>query len=189
MSFSFCFPFRKWQQTNNHKSIVSCCQFGDSGYPLCYHQVRHVILLKSCAISLIFWIRCYHNVMNTIALKLYDYITFFHMKLVTIVLRFVLHIKYRYIYFFAFAWLIQNTIFHWRTKTELNTNIYNLPSEDFGGNQRSYDEHIHLEEMYSTVEEADYNHMPRCSGDHVVNNNTEAEDLGEYDVLRGKNQN
>ena len=41
----------------------------------------------------------------------------------------------------------------------------------------------------STVEEADYNHMTRCSGDHVGNNNTEAEDLGEYDVLRGKRQN
>ena len=134
MSFSFCFPFRKRQQTNNHKSIVSCCQFGDSGYPLCYHQVRHVILLKSYATSLIFWIHCYHNVMNTIALKLYDYITFFHMKLVTIVLRLVLHIKYRYIYFLRLPGWYRTRFCHWRTKTELNTNIYNLPSEDFGGN-------------------------------------------------------
>ena len=146
MSFSFCFPFRRRQQTNNHKSIVSCCQFGDSGYPLCYHQVRHVILLKSYATSLIFWIHCYHNVMNTIALKLYDYITFFHMKLVTIVLRLVLHIKYRYIYFFAFAWLIQNTIFSLENKDGIKYKYIQsiqLPSEDFGGNQRSYDEHIH----------------------------------------------
>ena len=43
--------------------------------------------------------------------------------------------------------------------------------------------------MYSTVEEARFNHMTQCVEDHVGNNNTEAEDLGEYDVLRGKRQN
>ena len=43
--------------------------------------------------------------------------------------------------------------------------------------------------MYSTVEEARFNHMTQSIEDHVGDNNTEAEDLGEYDVLRGKRQN
>ena len=77
----------------------------------------------------------------------------------------------------------------WRTETEVNTNIYTLPSEEFDEHQRRSDEEIHLEEMYSTVEEARFNNIMQCIEDHVGDSNTEAEDLGEYDVLRRKRQN
>ncbi|XP_078333152.1 neuroglian-like isoform X2 [Crassostrea virginica] len=76
----------------------------------------------------------------------------------------------------------------WKTETEVNTNIYTLPSEEFDEHQRRSDEEIHLEEMYSTVEEASFNHKTQCIEDNV-DSNTEAEDLGEYDVLRGKRKN
>ena len=77
----------------------------------------------------------------------------------------------------------------WKTETEVYTNIYTQPSEEFDEHQRRSDEEIHLEDMYSTVEEARFNHMTQSIEDHVGDNNTEAEDLGEYDVLRGKRQN
>ena len=76
-----------------------------------------------------------------------------------------------------------------RTKTELKTNIYTPPIEELNDNNRRTDEDIQLEEMYSTAEETDSSHIKRCSKEHVNNKNTEDEDLGEYDVLRGKRQN
>ena len=77
----------------------------------------------------------------------------------------------------------------WRRKTEVNTDIYTLPSEEFDEHQRRSYEEIRLEEMYSTLEEANSNHMTRCSEDHVGSNNTEVEDIGEYNGLRYQCQN
>ena len=76
-----------------------------------------------------------------------------------------------------------------RTDTKLKTNIHTAPSEEWNENHRGNDEDIQLEEMYSTAEETDFSHIKRCSKRHVDNKNTEDEDLGEYDVLRGKRQN
>nr|XP_022328951.1 uncharacterized protein LOC111127909 isoform X3 [Crassostrea virginica] len=76
-----------------------------------------------------------------------------------------------------------------RTDTELKTNIHTAPTEEWNENHRGNDEDIQLEEMYSTAEETDSSHIKRCSKRHGDNKNTEDEDLGEYDVLRGKRQN
>ena len=76
-----------------------------------------------------------------------------------------------------------------RIKTEVKTNIYTPPSEELNDNNRRTEGDIQLEEMYSTAEETDSSHIKRCSKEHVDNKNTEDEDFGEYDVLRGKRQN
>nr|XP_022328920.1 uncharacterized protein LOC111127899 isoform X2 [Crassostrea virginica] len=76
-----------------------------------------------------------------------------------------------------------------RIKTEVKTNTYTPPSEELNDNNRRTEGDIQLEEMYSTAEETDSSHIKRCSKEHVNNKNTEDEDLGEYDVLRGKRQN
>ena len=76
-----------------------------------------------------------------------------------------------------------------RTDTELKTDIHTPPSEEWNENHRGNDEDIQLEEMYSTAEDTDSSHIKRCSKRHIDNKNTENEDLGEYDVLRGKRQN
>ncbi|XP_078333143.1 uncharacterized protein LOC111127909 isoform X6 [Crassostrea virginica] len=76
-----------------------------------------------------------------------------------------------------------------RTDTELKTDVHTPPSEEWNENHRGNDEDIQLEEMYSTAEDTDSSHIKRCSKRHIDNKNTENEDLGEYDVLRGKRQN
>ena len=76
-----------------------------------------------------------------------------------------------------------------RTDTELKTNIHTATSEEWNENHRGNDEDIQMEEMYSTAEETDSSHTKRCTKEQVDNKNTEDEDLGEYDVLRGKRQN